>query len=758
MGHDKFAGTLGFSVSFPEEKDKIGFVWRCLCGLVLFAGLFVCVWSVLGLAGLGISPLLISSAGCAYCILSCGLKGRWRLVYIAAAILPLTLVIAAGNLLLEGWNVTANRMFLTMESYIGRIMPRYEVTETLSQPLCATLFLLMPSAALGLLCGQASAGGGLRRFLQVVVMILIWAAALAFSAPLPLAAAAALAAAIAASSGLRLSAKNRIPGGKRFSPWFLALVVAISLLASIPALMAQGESDPSDARLAAARAVRSMRYDRNGRALPEGDFHSLSDFAAINAAEFFEPGADSYYFRGFVGEAYSGNAWTGLSAGRRSEYATLFAWLHAKGFYGQNQYSILREVLGYQEESFEIPVLNTGVSAGYIYAPYEYSGNDVDSFQIGGQNIQAPGLRGETEYTLSVSAGSALDDERLFSALAEAYRNGDTSAEHYLTAENAYREFVYENYLDMPEEAREAIRRFLGGLVLPDSGVSFADAKMVVNAYLITLGYAETPEAAYDSGDFLTYFLEESKEGGSVHFATAAVMMFRYLGVPSRYVEGFRYTGAEMEAAIVGGGINITGENARAWAEIYRDGVGFVPFALVPPDISPPDRSPLETESSVMPLDEDVQETPRDWLNLIILVLRIFVLLLLLLVLMLVTRRILKRRRIRRILSVSDNAEAVSRAVSYLIRVFPHAGIPYERGSLYALRPEVERCFDEDMGGKFDCVIGVQQAALFSGRRIDDADRIQVSAFLREFIDDVKKRANLLARLRLAWIVCVLDV
>ena len=37
-------------------------------------------------------------------------------------------------------------------------------------------------------------------------------------------------------------------------------------------------------------------------------------------------------------------------------------------------------------------------------------------------------------------------------------------------------------------------------------------------------------------------FLIESKIGHSVHYATAAALMFRYYGIPSRYVEGYLVT------------------------------------------------------------------------------------------------------------------------------------------------------------------------------------------------------------------------
>ena len=58
------------------------------------------------------------------------------------------------------------------------------------------------------------------------------------------------------------------------------------------------------------------------------------------------------------------------------------------------------------------------------------------------------------------------------------------------------------------------------------------------------------------SGDFLQYTLERSGHGYSVHYATAAVLMLRYMGVPARYVEGY-YLSAE-DAARYKAGETIT--------------------------------------------------------------------------------------------------------------------------------------------------------------------------------------------------------
>lgn len=68
--------------------------------------------------------------------------------------------------------------------------------------------------------------------------------------------------------------------------------------------------------------------------------------------------------------------------------------------------------------------------------------------------------------------------------------------------------------------------------------------------------------------DFVHYFLTQSDSGYCVYFASAATLMARISGVPSRYVEGF-ITPTEI---FENRDTPISGERAHAWAEVYYDG------------------------------------------------------------------------------------------------------------------------------------------------------------------------------------------
>ena len=68
--------------------------------------------------------------------------------------------------------------------------------------------------------------------------------------------------------------------------------------------------------------------------------------------------------------------------------------------------------------------------------------------------------------------------------------------------------------------------------------------------------------------------------GYSVHYATAAVLMLRYCGVPARYAEGYYLSG--QDAASGEQTFELDETHAHAWAEYYLTGVGWVPFEVTP--------------------------------------------------------------------------------------------------------------------------------------------------------------------------------
>jgi transglutaminase-like putative cysteine protease len=77
-------------------------------------------------------------------------------------------------------------------------------------------------------------------------------------------------------------------------------------------------------------------------------------------------------------------------------------------------------------------------------------------------------------------------------------------------------------------------------------------------------------------GDPVSNFLLDKRAAHCEYFASAAAVLLRCVGVPSRYVVG--YYAHESD----GDGLIVRQRDAHAWTECYIDGVGWVAVDATP--------------------------------------------------------------------------------------------------------------------------------------------------------------------------------
>ena len=82
--------------------------------------------------------------------------------------------------------------------------------------------------------------------------------------------------------------------------------------------------------------------------------------------------------------------------------------------------------------------------------------------------------------------------------------------------------------------------------------------------------YDESVSTQNGTQDFFQYVQSVTARGYSVHYATAAVLMLRYCGVPARYAEGYYLSG--QDAASGEQTFELDETHAHAWAD--RRGLG----------------------------------------------------------------------------------------------------------------------------------------------------------------------------------------
>ena len=117
-----------------------------------------------------------------------------------------------------------------------------------------------------------------------------------------------------------------------------------------------------------------------------------------------------------------------------------------------------------------------------------------------------------------------------------------------------------------------------------EAGVDIdADREVIVDQvaeYIRSSGrYTLSPYVIPADEDFALYFLQESRQGYCIHFATAAILMLRALDVPARFVSGFAVIVPEEN---VGKPFRVTDRNAHAWVEVFYSEAGWVPLEVTP--------------------------------------------------------------------------------------------------------------------------------------------------------------------------------
>ena len=140
-----------------------------------------------------------------------------------------------------------------------------------------------------------------------------------------------------------------------------------------------------------------------------------------------------------------------------------------------------------------------------------------------------------------------------------------------------YRRYIEENYTSSPE-IRESVKEWIAKVT--EGAETDYDRLLAVeealSKYEYDLNTSDLPGYVRSEGDFINYFLLEKREGYCVHYATAFCLLARYMGYPSRVVQGFKTEQSASSHTIVRDGCGHT------WPEVYFEGRGWIPFEPTP--------------------------------------------------------------------------------------------------------------------------------------------------------------------------------
>ena len=180
-----------------------------------------------------------------------------------------------------------------------------------------------------------------------------------------------------------------------------------------------------------------------------------------------------------------------------------------------------------------------------------------------------------------------------------------------------YGAYAESTYMYVPEDKIPRIVELCN-----TSGVRKGNYTAATNFIISTLNemttYTTSPGNAPSGVDIAEYFLFDSGKGFCQQYATTAALMYRLLGLPSRYVTGYMVTPSDFHKNSDGTYTAIaTDEKAHAWVEVYVDGTGWIPTEVTfsqdeidqGGSTAGDDNNPTEEPTSEEPTTEPTENT-----------------------------------------------------------------------------------------------------------------------------------------------------
>ena len=361
------------------------------------------------------------------------------------------------------------------------------------------------------------------------------------------------------------------------------------------------------------RASGGLSEGRLGRV----DHVSFSDKEHLRVRAPISSAIEGIYLKGYVGSIYSSNSWKDDSDDMEYKYNN-FKRITEDKFSAINQVSrLLEQIRGVKttysgedpQEMYEdyryqfykgtIDVEYAEANKNFLYLPYFTDYNSLHDTEYKLDLYSLPSSKGKTYsvnyyYNISLGNGNGLYKRN--------YANSDKENE-YNEYEEAYRKYVYDHYTILPEEGIDQLMKDFSLYNIDEDLSQISDKISYIKDYLhLNTLYSLSPGRLPYGKDFVEYFLYENKVGYCTHYASAATLILRVMGVPARYVEGYSVgmenintsnnEATELINEYSNNGntsysvdqveLSVRDYNAHAWVEVYIDNCGWIPVEFTP--------------------------------------------------------------------------------------------------------------------------------------------------------------------------------
>ena len=359
------------------------------------------------------------------------------------------------------------------------------------------------------------------------------------------------------------------------------------------------------------------RYEASG-GLSEGKLGGVAsvrpDYETDLTITFVPFSSETLYLRAFIGGNYTGSSWNPPDynieplqkqlGSRYEDYENFTGFLEARRLQHYMQTTPNAGIYG----KFEVK--NIDANENYLYLPYYTDDTLSVPYTVSRGTLHA-----------SLPEGSSFQGN--YYPLLHDYWNIPTQPDALLSSlpeDSDEAEFIswYQvmntsGYTDVPYRLKEELAQLHDEI---GYGAVVDDYITLIRDYLDeNYTYSMTPGATPLNEDFALYFLKEQKTGYCSHFATAATLLLRSYGIPARYVEGYAVSFSEIadgtavdasydewftgdnpigQTGVVS--VNITDADAHAWVEVYKEGIGWVPYDFTPADDETPEQNSLYSD------------------------------------------------------------------------------------------------------------------------------------------------------------------
>ena len=292
------------------------------------------------------------------------------------------------------------------------------------------------------------------------------------------------------------------------------------------------------------------------------------------------------YLKGYTGGIYGDNQWETVYDEENSELTGENKEIYEEETLQREAEILVDAFLAGEERSGigRIDVQNVGANTNFMYYPYYTQLRMEDA-----EGRKRPGEMG---------AGIRTDSEASY--LFSPQLSWDGIGE--VVPSEIDLSMVDPVYLDVPEKNKEVIHNECEKIGLNSDMTENEIVDAVDEYFEANIPYTLRPGATPKDADFINYFLTENRKGYCAHFASAATLLFREMGIPARYVEGYAFS---FEAALasdenelkeyddyykgfspIGAStvldVEVTDAMAHAWVEVYMEGFGWKVVEMTP--------------------------------------------------------------------------------------------------------------------------------------------------------------------------------